>query len=246
MQTLAAECVVSSSLLLVTGCSGSGKTHLGRVLERRHQKWLTDKGDGFAYKPFRYGCTSTTRREVLIRDMIDELAGTQDGRRLSSPNLVKGLVAALQSSETSLLFLDNAHCLGDEDREDLAEVARRIREQRPFGVIMTVFEDEPMFQDFLQDPRALAEVNLKPLTVPENLYGLQAHDVRFKPWLARFETKSRDVEVAELAESLHVITHGNFERLAAFCRSLKHHITEDVLTIEHIDQVVRRREGKTR
>jgi hypothetical protein len=245
VQALATECVASSSSLLVTGCPGSGKTHLGRVLERRYQRSLTGKpGDGFSYKPFRYVCTTTTRREALFRDMIDELTGAQEGRRSSSPNLAKALAAALSASEISLLFVDNAHCLSEEDREDLSEVARRIREERPFGVIMTVYEDQLEFNDFLKSPVALLEVELRQLTVSESLHGFHAHDPRFKPWLDRFEAKNRDAEVAELAEQLFNITKGNFERLASFCRSLKHHVADETLKVEHIDLVMRRREGR--
>jgi hypothetical protein len=166
------------------------------------------------------------------------------GKPAYSPNLAKALAAALRTSETSLLFLDNAHNLSDEDREDLHEVARRIREELPFGVIMTVYEDQMEFQDFLKSPVALMEVELRALTVSENLHGFHAHDPRFKPWLDRYEAKARDAEVAELATQLHLITGGNFERLASFCRSLKHHVTDATLKVEHIELVLRRREGK--
>jgi hypothetical protein len=237
MLRLADEAVISSSLLLVLGQQGTGKSHFGKLLVRKHEKGTSDddKSDGFKWKPCRYSCLSRVDARTALCDLIElvDPESKASGDRISG--LIAQFVKAVQTSDLSLLYLDNAHRIKAYDRDAIWEAVQKVREDRAFGVVMTSV-DYGEFRDMGLLPNVLATVVLKHLDITENLHGLKAHDARFAPWIVRH--KADDPEMIKWAERLKGATQGNFDRIRSLCESLRTNVPGDTLSFEQVDKIL--------
>ncbi len=243
MLGLADEAVISSSLLLIMGQQGTGKTHFGRLLERKYAKSLekdVDKGKTFKWKNSRFNCYySRQNSKSLLIDLIESINPDAKIATDRVSRLIAQLVEVVRVSGNSLLFLDNADQLESHDRAIIQEAVKTIREDRPFGLVMTSHIDQADFLILGQHSSSLPTVVLKHVDAVENLNGLKAHDNRFAPWVERL--KKGDTEALDLAKRLREATLGNFDRIAKLCLSLKANISDDTLTVEEIEKVLKKR-----
>jgi len=235
-EQLAGEAVISSSQVSVKGPLGSGRRHLVRILQRKSKLIKKDGAAAFPWKVHRYTCLGGTDPKALFVDLITTLKPDEVIVASNLPRLVRQLAEVLVAGGAGLLYLGNAHCLSKNDRENIQEAVELVREEQPLGVVLTSLCDQPQLDDILSDPTSLADIQLKPLKLEQTFGAIQVYDSRFEPWAEAF--KEKESEARELALTIHGHTVGNFERLAALCRSIRHHMKGDKIEAKELTKLI--------
>ncbi len=236
VQKLAAESIISSSQLSIKGQWGSGKTHVVRMLQRKSKPSEDGAPASFPWRVHRYSCLCGSDPKALFVNLIGRIKSDEVIVANSLPRLVHQFAEVLIAGGAGLLYLDNAHRLSASDKENIQEAVQVVREEQPFGLVMTSLCDQPQFDDILLDPTSLADVQLKQLTQAENLRAMKSYDSRFAPWVEGFD--AQEPAARELAQAIHEHTLGNFERLASLCRSIAHHIKGDKLEAQQVTTII--------
>ncbi len=135
-----------------------------------------------------------------------------------------------------LLYLDNAHRLDTFERESLEEAVEIAREDNSVGLVMTSQTNQACFAKILDDPRSLAEIQLRALKAAETLYGMQFYDSRFKSWNEAYARKEQ--EAYDLSADLHDHTDGNFTKMGQLRKSLAAHVPGGDLTLADVRRVI--------
>lgn len=236
--TRATLTVQTSSVFLLHGAHGSGKTTVSRIIAH---EWENEHPD---WKVHHFSCIRESNPANFSRAFLSDLKEEPVAKAASPWEFPDQIVEFFQDTPGSLIYIDGANYLGELCVEWLLQVHSRLRDAEcPVGMAFTATPPYLALHAVTTSPASLGVVHLPKLTVDDVMYALSEwNPQRFKRLYDDFLAGKPAAD--KIAEAIFEETSGgNFQRLQSFYQSILVTSQKGLVSTKVVQEAINLRHG---